>query len=84
MVNLLRYIRYNKTLVLKYYADIKYAPLSDLLRKASIHTEKQLMALSGSSWKSFIDTWRSKGAYIIFYQGGLIDHLIHVPGPVAQ
>ena len=31
-VHLLRYIRYNKTLGLKYYADIKYIPLSDLLR----------------------------------------------------
>ena len=24
------------------------------------------------------------GAYIIFYQGGPIDHGTHVPGPVAQ
>ena len=27
---------------------------------------------------------RSTGAYIIFYQGGPIDHGTHVPGPVAQ
>ena len=30
------------------------------------------------------DTGRSTGAYIIFYQGGPIDHGTHVPGPVAQ
>ena len=28
--------------------------------------------------------WRSTGAYIIFYQGGPIDHGTHVPGPVSQ
>ena len=27
---------------------------------------------------------RSKGEYIIFYQGGTIDHVTHVTGPVAQ
>ena len=30
------------------------------------------------------DTIRSTGAYIIFYQGGPIDHGTHVPGPVSQ
>ena len=32
----------------------------------------------------FPDTERSIGAYIIFYQGGPIDHVTHVPLPVAQ
>ena len=36
-VHLLRYIRDNKTLGLKYYSDINDAPVSDLLRKASIN-----------------------------------------------
>ena len=45
LVHLLGYIRHNKTLVSKYYADIKNATLSDLLRQASIKTENQLMAL---------------------------------------
>ena len=35
-VHLLRYIRNNKTLGLRYYAYMKDAPLSILLRKASI------------------------------------------------
>ena len=38
MVHLLRYIRGNNTLGLNYYADIKYAPLSELLRQAIIKT----------------------------------------------
>ena len=42
------------------------------------------MAFSDSSWQDFPDTGSSKGSYIIFYQGGTIDHVTHVPGPVAQ
>ena len=42
------------------------------------------MDFSGSSWQYCPDTGRSTGAYIIFYQGGPIDHGTHVLGPVAQ
>ena len=42
------------------------------------------MDLSDSSWQDCPDTFRSTGAYIIFYQGWTIDHGTHVPGPVAQ
>ena len=42
------------------------------------------MAFSDSSCHDCPDTGRSTGAYIIFYQGGPIDHGTHVPGPVAQ
>ena len=69
---------------LKHYAGMKYSPLSDLLRQASIKTENQLMDLSDSSRQDFPDTGRSIGAYIIFYQVGPIEHGTHVPVPVAQ
>ena len=42
------------------------------------------MAFSDSSWQDCPDTGRSTGAYIIYYQGGPIDHVTHIPGPVAQ
>ena len=58
--------------------------LSHLLRQDSIKTENQLMAFSDSSWKYCLDTGRSTGAYIIFYQYGPIDHGTHFPGPVPQ
>ena len=83
-INLLRYIRDNKTLGLKYYADMNNAPVTDLLRQASIKTENHLMAFSDFSWQDFPDTGRSTGTYINFYQGGPIDHGTHVPGPVSQ
>ena len=84
LIHLLRYIRYNKTLGLKYYAYLNYAPLTDLLTQDSIRTKNQLMDFSDSSWQDCPDTVRSTGAYIIFYQCGSIDHVTHVPGSVAQ
>ena len=65
-MHLLRYITDNRTLVLKYYADMKDAPLSDLLGQANIKPENQLMVLSHSSWKYCADTGRSIGEYNIY------------------
>ena len=71
-------------MVLKYYADMNDATVSDMLRQAVIKTENQLMVFYDSSWQDFPDTGRSTGAYIIFYQGGTIDHNTHVLVPVDQ
>ena len=60
------------------------APISDLSRKDSIKTENQLMDFSDSSWQDSLDTGRSTESYIIFYQGGQIDHVTHVLGPGSQ
>ena len=84
LLHILRYIRENKTLGLKYYADMNDAPVTDLLRQAIIKTDNHLMDFSDSSWQDCPDTGRSTGAYIIFYQCGTIDHGTHVPGPVDQ
>ena len=46
LVHLLISIRYNKTLGLKYYADLNDAPVTDLLRQANIKTNNNLMALN--------------------------------------
>ena len=67
LAHLLSYIRDNKTLGLKYYADMKDALLSDLLRQAIINTENQLIAFHDSSGKDCTDTGISTGAYIILY-----------------
>ena len=83
-VHILRYVRDNKTLGLKYYAYMNDSPVADLLRKSSIKTENHLMDFSDSSWQYCLDTSRITVAYIIFYQGGPIDHGTHVPVPVSQ
>ena len=84
LVHILIYIRDNKLLGLKYYAKLNDAQVSDLLRQSSIKTENQLMAFSDSSWQDCLDTVRSTGAYIIFYQVGPIEHGTHVTEPVSQ
>ena len=43
LIHLLRYIRDNKTLGLKYYADLNDAPVTDILRQASIKSKNHLM-----------------------------------------
>ena len=69
LVHLLRYIRDNKTLGLKYYSDLNDAPVTDLLRQANIKTNNSLMAFYDSSWQDCPDTGRSTGTYIIYYKG---------------
>ena len=49
LVHLLRYIRDNHNLGLKYYADLNDAPVTDLLRQANINTKNQLMDFYYSS-----------------------------------
>ena len=83
-VHLLRYIRNNKTLGLKYYADLNDSPVTDLLIQSNSKTKNYLMEFSDSSWQDCRDTGRSTGAYIIFYLGGPINHGKHFLGPVAQ
>ena len=63
LVQLLRYIMYNKSLILRYYSKIEDTPLTELLRQARINTEKKFMMLSDSIWKEFPDTGRSIGTY---------------------
>ena len=53
LVHILRYIRDNETLGLKYYEYMNDALVSDLLIQASIKTENQFMAFSDSSWQDF-------------------------------
>ena len=71
-------------MVLEYYSDMNDAPVSELSWQASIKNENHVMAFYDSSWQDFPDTGGSTGAYIIFYQGGQIDHVTHVTGPVTQ
>ena len=51
LIHLLRYIRDNNTLGLKYHVDLNDAPVTDLLRQDSIKTKNNLMAISNFSWQ---------------------------------
>ena len=67
-VHLLRYIRENNNLGLKYYSKIEDAHLSDLLRKARINTDNQFMVFSDSIWEHCTDAGISTVSYIVFYK----------------
>ena len=58
--HLLRYIRDNENLGLKYYAGFNNAPVTDLLRHANIKTKNHLLDFYDSSWQDCPDTGRSK------------------------
>ena len=84
LINILRYIRDNRILGRKAYADTNDAPVTDLLRQAGIKTEHQFMAFSDCSWQDCPDTGRSTEAYIIFYQCWTIDYGTYVTIIVDQ
>ena len=84
LLHLLRYNMDHITLGLNKYADMNDAPVFYILIQVSIKIENQFMAFSDSGCHDCSYTGRSTGAYIIFYQGGTIDHGTHVPGPVTQ
>ena len=69
LVQLLRYIRYNRNSRIKYYAKINYAPISDLFIQDSINIDNQLIIFSDSIWQKCLDIGRIKVEYILFYQG---------------
>ena len=74
LIHFLINIRHYNNLGLKYYADLNDAPVTDILRQANNKTKNHLMEFSDSSWQDCPDTGRNTGAYIIFNQGGPIDH----------
>ena len=65
LLNLLRCIRVNTTLGLKYYSKTKDAPLSELLRQSFIKTENMLMIYSDSKCQYCTDTGRSTGVFLL-------------------
>ena len=54
------------------------------MRQASVKPENHLIYFYDSSWQDCPDTGRSTVSYIIFYQGGPINHGTHVLVPFAQ
>ena len=84
LVQLFLYIRDNKNLGLRYYANIECTPLSDLLRQAIINTKKKMVVLSYSICQDCSDTGSITGSCIVFYKGGPMNHCTHVPGTVDK
>ena len=59
------------------------SPITRLLSSNGISLDYPFITFSDSSWNDDIDTGRSTGCFMIIYMGGVVEHSINVPDPVA-
>jgi hypothetical protein len=83
LLHLLRYLRDNMYLGLKFYSDITMSPITRLLSSNRISLDNPLCTFTDSSWNDDIDTGRSSGCFMTFYMGGVVEHSSNMPDPVA-
>jgi hypothetical protein len=83
LLHLLRYLRDNALLGIKFYSDLSQAPLIATLKSQKIGQSSPFFGFSDSSWNDDIDTGRSTGCFILTYMGGIVDHSSNMPDPVA-
>jgi hypothetical protein len=84
LVHLLRYLSQHTQYGLTFYSDITHSPIYKMLKQNDIQPSRNLFTFTDSSWDDDPDTSRSTGGYLIFYQGGVVDHSSNMPGPVAM
>jgi hypothetical protein len=83
ILHLLRYLRDNTYLGLRYYSNANDSPIYKSLQHNKINETGLFLAYSDSSWHDDVDSGRSTGGYLISYMGGIVDHSSNMPGPVA-
>ena len=84
LIHLLRYLSQHTQSGLTFYSDITHSPVYKMLKQNDIQPSRNLFTFTDSSWDDDQDTSRSTGGYLIFYQGGVVDHSSNMPGPVAM
>ncbi len=83
LLHLLRYLRDNMYLGLKFYSDITMSPVTILLSSNGISLDSPLCTFTDSPWNYNINTGRSSGCFMIFYMGGVVEHSSNMSDPVA-
>ncbi len=83
LLHLLRYLRDNMYLGLKFYSDITMSPITRLLSSNGISLNNPLCTFTDLSWNDDTDTDRSSGCFMIFYMGGVVEHSSNMPDLVA-
>jgi hypothetical protein len=83
LLHLLRYLRDNAQLGIKFYSDLSRAPLVAMLKSQKIEQTQPFFGFSDSLWNNDADSGRSTGCFIITYMGGIVDHSSNMPDPVA-
>jgi hypothetical protein len=69
LLHLLRYLRDNIYLGLKFYLDILMSPITRLLSNNGIPLDNPLCTFTDSSWIDDIDTGWSSGYFMILFCG---------------
>jgi hypothetical protein len=83
LLHLLRYLRDNMLLGIRFYHDVMRSPLIQTLASQEIKQEHAFFGFSDSSWNDDVDTGRRTGCFILTYMGGIVDHSSNMPDPVA-
>jgi hypothetical protein len=83
LLYLLRYLRDNALLGIKFYSNLSRAPLVAMLKSQEIEQTQAFFGFSDFSWNDDADTGRSTGCFIITYMGRIVDHSSNMPDPVA-
>jgi hypothetical protein len=83
LLHLLRYLRDNPLLGIKFYSDCSRSPLIVMVQSQEIKQNKPFFGFSDSSWNDNVDTGCSMGCFIITYMGGIMDHSSNMLDPVA-
>ena len=84
VIHVLKYLRDNSSLGIKYYHNITSAPVHKILLETGMPVIHDLVGMHDSSWQDCPDTGRSTGSYVHFAQGGPVDFAAYVPSPVAM
>ena len=83
LLHLLHHIRCHPPKALCYYRDTAQSPLHSLLATAQVTLhDNTMVTMCDSSWGDCADH-KSTGSYLVFFQGGVIDHSSFVPNMVA-
>ena len=83
LIHLLKYLRDNVYLGIKFYGNFMESPMLQALQSQHISQSHPFFGFSDSSWNDDADTGRSTGCFIITYMGGVVDHSSNMPDPVA-
>jgi hypothetical protein len=81
LLHVLRYLRDNSLMGIRFYSDLTRAPLVEMLHSQEIQQTEVFLRFSDSSWNDNVDTGWSTGCFIITYMGGIVDHSSNMPDP---
>jgi hypothetical protein len=83
LLHLLRCLRDNLYLGMKYNSDITMSPITRLLSNNGTSLDNPLCTFTDSSWNNDADKGRSSGCVIIIYMGGMVEHSSNMSDPLA-